>query len=124
MSEELNAAATNGVSQEDRNMGLLCVLLQFLTYFTGFGGLIAPLIVWMMKKDSSAFIDQVGKETVNFQISLIIYGFVCFLLCFVFIGLILFPLLGLAALILIVIAALKAKDGIVYRYPLCIRLIK
>jgi len=111
-------------SKEEKTLGLVCVLLQFLCYFTGLGGLIGPLILWLIKKDSSRFLDEIGKETVNFQITLLIAGFICFILFIIVIGFLLLPIVGIYALVTIILAALQANEGKVYRYPVCIRFIK
>lgn len=132
MSEDVNekveeaevVVESAGITPDERNMGLLCVLSQFLNCITGLGGLIVPLIIWLIKKDSSAYLDQIGKETVNFQITLLILMVICWLLCFIFIGLLLLPIVGIYALVVIIIAAIKANQGIIYRYPVCFRFIK
>lgn len=132
MSDEMNAKEITrlekpgnfGASPEVRTIALFCVLSQFLCYFTGFGGLIAPLIIWLIKKDSSAFIDEIGKETLNFQITILILAFISGILCWVLIGFLLIPILGLYALIAIIIAAVKASDGVVFRYPICFRFLR
>jgi uncharacterized Tic20 family protein len=86
--------------------------------------LIGPIVIWQIKKKESAFVDAHGKEAVNFQLTLLIPIVISALLIFVLIG---FPLLiaiGIAALVLTIIAALKANSGETYRYPLTIRFIK
>ncbi len=92
-------------------------------------GIIAPLIVWQVKKDEHPFIDEQGKEALNFQISIALYAVigvgVCIITC---IGTILIPFVAgavyLVNLIFMIIAAIKANNGEHYRYPLCIRFIK
>ena len=95
-------------------------------HLAGVVGVIGPLVVWLLKKEDSPFIDEQGKEAVNFQITMLIYGIVAGLLCFACIGFILAPALGITALILLIIATIKANDGHHYRYPpyLSIRFIK
>ncbi len=87
-----------------------------------FGNVIGPLIVWQMKKDMP-FVDDQGKEALNFQITVSIAVFICFPLMFVLIGLLLLPLVLLGALVMTIIAGLKANNGETYRYPLALRLI-
>ena len=88
-------------------------------------GIIAPLIIWQIKKDDHPFLDKNGKEALNFQISIGIYEFVSFLLIFVFcIGAVLLPAVAIFDLVLMIIAAVKANNGESYRYPLTIRFIK
>lgn len=92
-------------------------------------GIIAPLIVWQMKKDEHPFIDEHGKEALNFQISMPLYAMIgtaaCFITC---IGVVLIPFVVgavyLVNLIFLIIAAIKANNGEHYRYPLSIRFIK
>ncbi len=90
-----------------------------------FANIIAPLVLWQLKKDSHPFIDDQGKEALNFQISMTLYVLVgvALIFCF-FIGIPLLAALGILDVVLMVIAGLKANAGEVYRYPLTIRLIK
>ncbi|MFZ9991530.1 MAG: DUF4870 domain-containing protein, partial [Opitutales bacterium] len=85
--------------------------------------LIGPLIVWLIKKDESTFIDKQGRELLNFQISLLIYFLVSFVLCLVIIGFVLVGVLAIASLILTIIGLVKATEGKIYRYPLTIRML-
>jgi uncharacterized Tic20 family protein len=87
--------------------------------------------VWVLKRDEAKEIDEHGKESVNFQLSMFIYtvalGAIAFILMFVLIGFLLIPLLALlyiADVVLVIIASIQANDGRLYRYPLTIRLIK
>jgi uncharacterized Tic20 family protein len=89
-----------------------------------FGSIIAPLIIWQIKKDNSEFVDEHGKEALNFQISILIYALAAGLLCFVCIGLFLLPAVYIFDLIFLLIAAIKANNGERYCYPLSIRFIK
>ncbi|MEK3719908.1 DUF4870 domain-containing protein [Paenibacillus sp. FSL H8-0034] len=88
------------------------------------GGFLAPLIIWLLKKDQSAYIAEHAQESLNFQISVLIYSTVAGFLCIIFIGFVLLPLIGIAALVLIIVATMKAYKGEMYRYPFTIRLIK
>jgi len=88
------------------------------------GSVIAPLIIWQVKKDEDPFIDEQGKEAVNFQISILIYALVSGLLCFACVGFVLLPAVYIFDLIFLLIAAVKTNDGHHYRYPLTIRFIK
>ena len=84
-------------------------------------GVIAPLILWSMKKMDSAYIDENGKEAINFQISILLYVLASCLLILVFIGVVLVPAVLLFQLILCVYAGIRANDGHTTRYPLTIR---
>jgi len=81
-------------------------------------------VIWQIKKDTLPFAADQGKEALNFNITMLIAAFVCFLLTFVLIGFVLLPLLGLGWLIFTILAAIKANNGEAYRYPFALRLIK
>ena len=86
--------------------------------------ILGPLIVWQIKKEQHPFIDAHGKESMNFQISMFIYGLVAALLIFVCVGMVLLPAVVVVDIIFVIIAGIKANDGQAYRYPLTIRFIK
>jgi uncharacterized Tic20 family protein len=88
------------------------------------GNVIGPLVMWLIKKDEMPFADDQGKEAINFQISMVIYGLVALVLCFVFIGFLLLPVVVIIDVIFTIVATIKASDGIAYRYPMSIRFIK
>lgn len=100
--------------------------LSALSLYIGipFGNLIVPFVLWLIKKHESPFVDKQGKESLNFQISMTIYGIIAGLLCYIFIGFILLPLLIIADIVLIIIATVKTSKGEGYRYPFTIRVIK
>ena len=89
-----------------------------------FGGAIGALIIWQVKKDEFPFVDEQGKEALNFQISILIYAIVAGLLIFACIGAFLLPAVMIFDIVFVIIAAIKANDGFHYRYPLCCRFIK
>lgn len=89
-----------------------------------FGNIIGPLVVWMIKRKEFEFVDEQGKEALNFQIAMTVYGLIAFILIFVFIGWLLLFALAIADIVFIIIAAMKANDGVSYRYPYIFRLIK
>ena len=92
------------------------------------GSIIGPLIVWQLKKDEFGFVDEQGKEAVNFQISILLYLLVSAILwiplSFICIGALIPVAISVVDLIFLLIAAVKANDGEHYRYPLTIRFIK
>lgn len=110
---------------------LSALVAGLLTSFVGgFGCLLGPLIIWLMKKDTMPFVADQAKESLNFNITvtaiflaLMILGFITLGIGFV-IALPLMFIVGIAALVLIIMAAVKANDGVRYRYPFTIRLIK
>lgn len=121
----------------DNTMGMLCHLLA-LTPLIGIplGNILGPLIIWLVKRDDDPFVDLCGKESLNFQISVVIYGISLFFLMLPaviipVIGVFLVPLIMLAGIALLVmamvytiIATIKASEGTSYIYPLTIRFIK
>lgn len=112
------------VSYEERKWGLLVHLSALSGVVIPFGNLLGPLVVWLLKKDELAFVDDQGKEAMNFHLSMIIYSLISAVLIFVGIGIILLVIIGIAALVLSVMAGVKANEGIYYRYPFTLRLIQ
>jgi len=103
------------------HLGGLAALLPILPVV---GGVIAPLIIWQIKKDDHPFVNEQGKEAVNFQISILIYELVAGLLMLICVGAFLFAAVVIFNIVFLVIAAIKSNDGFHYHYPLCIRFIK
>jgi uncharacterized protein len=89
-----------------------------------FGCIVGPLIVWLIKREEMPFVEHQGKEALNFNISMTIYMLVAGVLILVLIGIPLLIGLVIAWLILVILATVKANEGIAYRYPLTIRLIQ
>jgi uncharacterized Tic20 family protein len=89
-----------------------------------FGNVLGPLVIWLVQKDKMAFVDDQGKEALNFQITVFGAALISAFLMFILIGFLLIFVVGLGALVLTIIAAIKANEGVAYRYPLTIRLIK
>ena len=111
-------------SQEARQWAMFCHLSALLGIWIPFGTLIGPLILWQMKREMDPFVDAQGKEALNFQITVAIASAICFLLMVVIIGFFLFGLIAIGALVLTIIAGVKANEGYPYRYPFTWRLIK
>jgi uncharacterized Tic20 family protein len=105
-------------SKDDNNMGLLLFILCIVTGFIG------PLIVWLLKKESSRYIDSQGKEILNWCITMFCAGVVCGILTLVVIGIFLIPVLILCNLIFNIMGILAATKGQFYRYPFALRLLK
>jgi len=111
-------------SKDERLWAMLCHLSVLSGYVIPFGHILGPLIIWLIKKNESPFVDANGKEALNFQFSMTIYIFVAGLLCLILIGIpILFGLI-IADLVFLIIAAVKANGGESYRYPITIRFLK
>lgn len=101
----------------DRNIAVL-------THIGGiFFGFIPSLIVWLLKKDDSAYIGEQAREALNFQITVLIGFVIAWVLTFVLIGLLLLPAVWIANIVLSIIAAVKTSKGEDYRYPFALRLI-
>lgn len=111
-------------STQPTSLGVVMHLLGFAGLFFPFGNILAPLIFWLVKRGDSSYLGSVGKEAINFQISYTIYLTVSLILCKIWIGLILFPVIGLMWMLFMVIAAAKSGNGREYRYPLTIRFLK
>jgi hypothetical protein len=111
-------------SPEARQWAMFCHFAAFLGLVFPFGNLLGPLIVWQIKKDLDPFVDAQGKEALNFQISVALAALLCFLLMVVVIGFPLLALVSIAALVLTIIAGIKANEGQAYRYPFSWRLVK
>jgi uncharacterized protein len=86
-------------------------------------GFVAPLVVWLVFKERSAFLDRTGKEALNMQLSYLIYFFVAGLSILLLVGLVLLPVVGIAWLVLMIVASVKVASYEDYRYPAIIRFV-
>jgi uncharacterized protein len=112
------------LTNEVKNWGMLCHLSALLGFVPPFIGVVlGPLLIWLIKGKEHPFIDANGRESLNFQISMLIYSAITSLTICIGIGIFLLPVLWAVDVILIVVAAVKASGGGVYRYPMTIRLI-
>ena len=109
-------------SSEERNWALASHVGTFVAAWFAMGFL-APLVIMLVKGKDSAFVRRHAVESLNFQISLLIYLVVSFILAFVLIGFVLMAAVGVFALVVIILATIKAANGEDYRYPLCIRMV-
>jgi len=110
-------------NQEEKTMGMLCHLLALAGFIIPFGNIIGPLVMWLIKKDQYPFVDSQGKESLNFQISVTIYAIASGVLWFVGIGVLVTAAVGIFSLVEIILATVKANQGMPYKYPLAIRFI-
>lgn len=116
---------THSIMRENRQLLMITHLSQLLDLVTGIGGFIVPLVIWLTQKDQVAGMDMHGKMIINFQISLFIYSLICIPLIFLFgLGIILLIGVGLMALILPIINAIKVNNGEMPDYPLTIQFLK
>lgn len=117
------ADTTGAIAENVRQLAVLMHLSALTGYFIPFANLIIPLVVWLVKKDESADIDAVGREVVNFNLSMLLYAVIGFILTFVLVGVLVLAGLWIFGIVVTIIAALRANDGWRYRYPVTIRFI-
>ena len=110
--------------QNEKTWALFCHLLAFAGFFVPLGNIIGPLVIWLIKKDAMPVVNDQGKESLNFQISVTIYGIVSAILARILIGYLLLLALVVFAIVFVIIATVKASKGHAYRYPLTIRFLK
>lgn len=109
---------------QERQWALICHLSALSGYVIPFGNLIVPIIIWSMKKEEMPMVDAHGKEVINFQISMTIWMIVSAFLIFLLIGIPLLIILAILQVVFIIIGAIKADNGELYKYPLTIQFIK
>lgn len=109
--------------KEARNWAMGCHLAALAGFVVPFGSIIGPLIIWLIKKDESSFVDRQGKEALNFQITMLIAFLVCIVLAFILIGFLLMAVVVIFDLVMIIVAAIKTSEGEDFRYPVSLRLI-
>ena len=120
------SSESEGPSRTERQWAMGCHLIALCGFMVPpIASTVAPLVLWLMKREDGAFIDDQGRESVNFQITMLIYFAI---------SAILIPMLGLGVILMvavvvfdfvcILVATVKASEGVTFRYPACIRLIK
>ncbi len=109
---------------QERTWGLIVHLSALAGFVVPFGHIIGPLVIWLIKKDESPFVDDQGKESINFQISMTLYAIVAAVLVLVVVGIFLLIGIGILDIVLVIVAAVKANAGEKFRYPLTIRFIR
>jgi len=116
---------TSTSSRDVRTWNVLCHATALAGFFVPWAGhILGPLIVWLAKRSDSPEIDEYGKESLNFQISMLIYNVIAGVLCLVLVGFIILLILHILKLVLVIVASIQASEGKFYRYPMTIRLIK
>ena len=124
MSEEQPQKIENQPSKDERTWAMLCHFSACTGLIFPFGNFLAPLIIWLIKKEELPFVEDQGKEVLNFQISMTIYLLISGILCIILIGIPIVIGLVIFCFIITIIAAISANDGKSYRYPINLRLIK
>jgi len=114
----------NDISQDEKTWGMLAHLSSLVGFLIPLGNILGPLVVWLVKKDTMPFVAEQGKEALNFNITVLIGIVIGFILTFVLIGLLVLAVVGIAWLVLTIMAALAANKGENYRYPFTLRLVK
>jgi len=107
-------------NSDDRLLGLLSHLLAIVPGV----GILGPLVIYLVKKGQSPFVEENAKESLNFQITMILAFIISAILLVVGIGYLLLAVLGIAEVVLVIIATIKASEDKIYRYPFNLRLIK
>lgn len=107
--------------KDARTWGMICHLMALCGYVIPFGHILGPLIIWAVKKDEYEFVNDQGREAINFQLTMTIAVIIAMILIIIVIGIPLLVVLAIFDLVMIVVAAIKANDGVRYRYPLTIR---
>ena len=113
------------VSKDEQNWAMACHLAALSGFLVPFGNIIGPLVVWLIKRAEMPLVDRHGKESLNFQITVVIAFLICIPLVFVIIGIPLMFAVGIGALIMTIIATVKVSNGdLEYKYPFALRLLK
>ncbi len=121
MNEETFRETT--LTKEEKQWALASHLSAFAGFVFPFGNIIAPLLIYLLKKDEMPFVQKHAKESLNFQISMTIYFIIGFILMLLIVGIAIVAVLTVAEIVLIIVAALKANDGLDFKYPFTIRFI-
>ena len=124
MPEEQPQQIESQPTKDERTWAMLCHFSAFAGLIFPFGNFLAPLIIWLIKKEELPFVEDQGKEVLNFQISMTIYLLISGILCIILIGIPIVIGLIIFSFIITIIAAISANDRKSYRYPLNLRLIK
>lgn len=108
------------LSETERNWAMFCHLSAFAGFLFPFGSIIGPVICWLSRRDESTWINENGKASLNFQLSILLYTILALPLCFILIGIPIVILLGTLKIICIIIASIRASKGEEFKYPLAI----
>jgi uncharacterized Tic20 family protein len=121
--EEKNEVVT--LSQEEKTWGMLTHILAFAGFIgIPLGNILGPLVMWIIKKNESPFIDKHGKQALNFQISMTIYALVSAVLIVVLIGFVLVGIVAVIDIVFVIKAAIAANKGEDFEYPFTIKFLK
>jgi uncharacterized protein len=107
-------------TSDERVLGVLSHILAIVPGI----GIFGPLVIWLIKKDESSFVEANAKESLNFQLTMLICFIVSWLLVFIIVGFFLLAALGITNVVLVIVATVKTSENKIYRYPFNFRLIK
>ncbi len=125
MNETTPGSAASAPTQDERTWGLIAHLSAFAGLVAPFAGnVLGPLVVWLIKREQSPFVETEAREALNFNITVFIGYAICIPLVLVFIGILMGVALFIYWLVMTIMAAVKAGEGIPYRYPFSLRLVK
>ncbi|MCW0202283.1 DUF4870 domain-containing protein [Rhodanobacter thiooxydans] len=110
-------------SAEERQWAMFAHLSALVGVIIPLGSIIGPLVIWLIKKDTMPFVNDQGKEALNFNITVGIAAIVSWILCFILIGFLLLAVLAVGWVVFVIIATIKANEGTTYRYPFTLRLV-
>jgi uncharacterized protein len=112
-------------SQDERTWGMLAHLSAFVwLVFPLFGGVLAPWVLWLAWRERSPFVGEQAREALNFNLSVLIASLASIVLMYLYVGFLLCVVLFVGWVAMTVVAAIRASEGIHYRYPLSLRLVK
>jgi len=123
MSDVMNELESQPTSNDDKNWAVIAHLSAIAGLIIPFGNVVGPLVVMLTKGKESDLVGDQAREALNFQITATIAFLIAMVLMFVLIGFLLMPIIGIADLVLVIMAAVAASRGERYRYPLALRLI-
>jgi len=112
------------LTETERNWAMFCHLSAFAGFFFPFGAIIGPLICWLSRRDESSWVNVNGRNSMNFQLSILLYIVLAIPLCFIIIGIPIIIGLMTLKVVCIIIASIKASKGENFRYPLVIPFIQ
>ena len=116
-------APTGTPSAEEKQWALFAHLSALIGYIIPFGSIIGPLVIWQIKKNEMPFVDDQGKEALNFQITILLGYVICWILTVILIGAFLHVVLWILNIVFCILAAVRVSQTGSYRYPFALRLV-
>lgn len=109
---------------DEKQMGMFLHLSQLINVLIPMGGVIAPIVIWQIKKDEMPALDAHGKMIVNWFISALIYAVVSGILSIILIGFLGLLALAVLGVVYPIVGGIKANNGELWEYPLTIKFLK